>query len=176
MIGEGQVFMDNKVIIKFYQDTYREQIAELIVNIQRNEYQIPISQEDQPDLANIREFYQRGNGNFWVALHGDKVVGTIALLDIGNKQTALRKMFVASDYRGKTYRTAQLLLQEALQWAEEHQIRQIYLGTTEQFKAAHRFYEKNEFVPVTMDQLPEKFPVMQVDTRFYCRNHQAVMT
>ncbi|ANF97104.1 GNAT family N-acetyltransferase [Paenibacillus bovis] len=163
--------MDNKVIVMPYQDTYQEQIVELIVDIQRNEYQIPITRADQPDLANIHEFYQQGKGNFWVALYGDKVVGTIALLDIGDRQTALRKMFVAADYRGSTYRTAQLLLEQASQWAEEHEVRQIYLGTTEQFKAAHRFYEKNKFVQIAIDQLPTRFPVMKVDTRFYCRDY-----
>ncbi|WP_046214085.1 GNAT family N-acetyltransferase [Paenibacillus wulumuqiensis] len=159
--------MHTDIVIAPYQDTYGEQIVELIVDIQRNEYHIPITRADQPDLANIAEFYQQGNGNFWIALHGDTVVGTIALLDIGNGQTALRKMFVAPDYRGRTYRTAQLLLEQASQWAQEYEIRQIYLGTTEQFKAAHRFYEKNKFVETAIDLLPERFPVMKVDTRFY---------
>ena len=74
-------------------------VASLIVPIQREEFGIPITLAEQPDLADIRGFYQRGAGNFWVALDGGEVVGTIALLDIGHAQAALRKMFVAPAYR-----------------------------------------------------------------------------
>jgi hypothetical protein len=40
------------------------------------------------------------NGNFWVALYEGKVVGNISLLDIGNQQVALRKMFVEKEFQG----------------------------------------------------------------------------
>ena len=45
-------------------------------------------------------FYRRGNGNFWVALADGEVVGTLALLDLGEGQGALRKMFVQAPHRG----------------------------------------------------------------------------
>jgi hypothetical protein len=43
----------------------------------------------------------------------------------------------------------------------------IYLGTTAEFIAAHKFYEKNGFTEVPKANLPETFPVMAVDTKFY---------
>ena len=48
-------------------------------------------------------------------------------------------------------------------------IAEIYLGTTEKFLAAHRFYEKNGFAEVRRDELPSAFPVMAVDSKFYRR-------
>jgi hypothetical protein len=36
-------------------------------------------------------------------------------------------------------------------------------------KAAHRFYEKNGFVEIAKEQLPESFPLMRVDNRFFKR-------
>ena len=48
--------------------------------------------------------------------------------------------------------------------------RPILLGTTEQFQAAHRFYEKHGFTPVPQDDLPPHFPRMRLDTRFYRRH------
>ena len=45
-------------------------------------------------MLEIETFYQRNHGNFWVAIYDGKVVGTVALLYIGNHQVALRKMFV----------------------------------------------------------------------------------
>ncbi len=43
----------------------------------------------------------------------------------------------------------------------------IFLGTTAEFLAAHRFYEKNGFSLIDANDLPERFPRMAVDTRFY---------
>ncbi|HWR44280.1 GNAT family N-acetyltransferase [Sporomusa sp.] len=156
-----------KVIIQEFSPKYQEDVINLILNIQRNEFDIPISKEDQPDLSDIPNFYQSGCGNFWVALYNNQVVGTIALIDIGNCQVALRKMFVKADYRGRSYNTAELLLFACMSWAREHDIHEIYLGTTEKFLAAHRFYEKNRFAQISRELLPSTFPIMKVDTRFY---------
>ena len=41
------------------------------------------------------------------------------------------------------------------------------LGTTEAFRAAHRFYEKSGFRRVESATLPDAFPRMKGDTRFY---------
>ena len=110
--------MDNSPIVKEYSKEYQAQVVDLILHIQQKEYNVQITKEDQPDLFTIEEFYQTGNGNFWVAICDDKVVGTISLLDIGNHQVALRKMFVNKEYRGAKYKTASLLLEKAINWAK----------------------------------------------------------
>jgi N-acetylglutamate synthase-like GNAT family acetyltransferase len=144
-----------------------EQVLQLVVGIQRGEFGIPISAAQQPDLREIPTFYQTGAGNFWVAIDAGHVVGTIALLDIGENRCALRKMFVAHAYRGRPHGTAARLLETLLAWARRHGVREILLGTTPFFHAAHRFYEKNGFVEIEKTRLPPSFPVMEVDTRFY---------
>ena len=161
--------MESNLLIEIrpFSPVYEKQIVDLIVAIQRKEFDIPITADDQPDLKNIPEYYQKGNGNFWVALHNDKVVGTVSLLDIGGNLAALRKMFVNRDYRGREIGTAQKLLEISLNWAITHGIRKIYLGTTPQFLAAHRFYEKNGFKEISKRDLPETFPIMKVDSKFY---------
>jgi N-acetylglutamate synthase-like GNAT family acetyltransferase len=164
---QGGVHKLAEIIIREFSPAYQEDVISLILNIQRNEFDIPISKEDQPDLSDIPNFYQSGCGNFWVALDNNQVVGTIALIDIGNHQVALRKMFVEADYRGRRYNTAELLLVSCMSWASKHNIHEIYLGTTEKFLAAHRFYEKNRFVQIASELLPNTFPIMKVDTRFY---------
>jgi len=144
-------------------------VAALIVPIQREEFGIPITLADQPDLADIPAFYRRGAGNFWVALHDGAVVGSIALLDIGNAQAALRKMFVAPAFRGREHGTARRLLDVLLERSAAHRLREVFLGTTANFLAAHRFYEKNGFREIAREALPAGFPVMAVDTKFYAR-------
>jgi hypothetical protein len=46
-------------------------------------------------------------------------------------------------------------------------VRDIFLGTTGKFLAAHRFYEKNAFTEIDAAELPPAFPRMAVDTKFY---------
>lgn len=154
--------------IGVFSDEYGQAVIDLIVTIQQQEFGLPITAADQPDLADIPGFYRTGLGNFWVALQGNRVAGTVALLDIGDHQAALRKMFVHPDFRGREKGTAKGLLAALLAWAGQKGIQKIYLGTTPKFLAAHRFYEKNGFEETGKQDLPASFPIMTVDTKFYC--------
>jgi GNAT superfamily N-acetyltransferase len=159
------------IAIEPYSDAYKKGVRDLILDIQQKEFQVDIDIERQPDLLDIPGFYQKNKGNFWIAKSGDVVIGTISLLDIGNHQGALRKMFVDKQYRGKEHGAAQKLLYALFDWAIDKGIQEIFLGTTEKFIAAHRFYEKNGFREIPKNDLPETFPVMQVDVKFYKFTH-----
>ena len=156
-----------KIDIQTYDQKYQKQIEELILTIQQKEFEIRINLEQQPDLMEIPHVYQQNNGNFWIALDKGRVVGTIGLIDIGSRQVALRKMFVHKDYRGGVIKTAALLLEAAFNWAKMRSVSEIYLGTTDKFLAAHRFYEKHGFVEILQAQLPKSFPIIPVDRKFY---------
>jgi N-acetylglutamate synthase-like GNAT family acetyltransferase len=156
-------------IVEPYRDHFRAGVAELIVPIQRQEFGIDITYEDQPDLTHIADFYQQGCGNFWLAIADGKVVGSIALRDIGDGAAALRKLFVAEAWRGAKPGIAKTLLEALIAHARSAGTQTIWLGTTAKFLAAHRFYEKNGFDEVRAETLPESFPRMKVDTKFYRR-------
>jgi N-acetylglutamate synthase-like GNAT family acetyltransferase len=153
--------------IDTYQVTDKTEIINLILTIQKQEFEIDINLNNQPDLGHIETYYQNGKGNFWVAKINNSIVGTISLLDIGNSYGALRKMFVKKEYRGKEYGIGQALLNTLIHWAGEKQFKKIFLGTTEKFIAAQRFYEKNKFIEIDKNLLPPDFPVMKVDVKFY---------
>ena len=155
------------VTIELFKEWYKDQVTTLILDIQQNEFKIPVTINDQPDLLNIQDFYCKEKGNFWVAVDGEIVVGTIALIDIDNGQSALRKMFVHRDYRGKEKRVGQLLLDTVIIWCRKKEINEIYLGTIDILVAAQQFYLKNGFVEVEKKSLPVNFPVMRVDNRFF---------
>ncbi|GEO82970.1 GNAT family N-acetyltransferase [Pararhodospirillum oryzae] len=142
-------------------------LVALILPIQREEFGIPITLADQPDLDAIPAFYQTGAGEFWVARHEGQVVGSIALKDLGAGLGALRKMFVAAPYRGRDWGVARALLVTLIDHARAHGMTRLYLGTTDRFLAAHRFYEREGFQRVEPEQLPPVFPRLAVDTRFY---------
>lgn len=153
--------------VKPYSKEYEQRMVEMILDIQQNEFKVPVTIDDQPDLLAIDKWYRSGKGNFWIATDGDKLVGTIALIDIGNHQSALRKMFVHKDYRGKDKAIGQLLLDTLINSCRENDIREIYLGTIERMLAAHRFYRKNGFEEIAKKDLPASFPLMPVDNMFF---------
>lgn len=146
-----------------------EGVVAVIVPIQQVEFGLPVSRATQPDLDDIPGVYQQGRGNFWVAEIDGRIVGTIGLLDLGDRQAALRKMFVAAAWRGRSHGVAQRLLDALLDWAQAQGVDEVCLGTTDRFVAAHRFYERNGFRSIDAAALPARFPRMAVDTRFYRR-------
>lgn len=154
-------------LIRQFAPADAQAVVDVILPIQQSEFGIAITLEAQPDLQDIPGFYQRGSGAFWVAESEGVVVGTIALLDIGNRQAALRKMFVAKSHRGPGHGVAKHLLATLFEWCRVRGIDEIYLGTTGAFLAAHRFYEKSGFTELAKRDLPDAFPVMTVDTKFY---------
>ncbi|WP_278939986.1 GNAT family N-acetyltransferase [Pseudomonas helleri] len=157
----------NDISINRYAPGDEKDVLALIIPIQREEFGIEISAEDQPDLMQIQSFYQTGSGGFWLARRQGEVIATIGLKDIGNGAVALRKMFVAASWRGREFGVAKQMLELIIQISKESGVRQIYLGTTEKFLAAHRFYEKHGFKLIERHNLPASFPLMLVDTRFY---------
>lgn len=150
-----------------YANKYKESIIEMILQIQRDEYGLSITRKEQQDLENIPAFYQAEDGNFWVALLNEEVVGSVGVKDIGDGFLVLRKMFVKKEARGKEFGVSKALLEQALFWAKEKKKKALYLGTTDKFIAAHRFYEKYGFIKVEKENLPSNFPLMSVDTVFY---------
>lgn len=163
-----------RIEIQPFRPEHEDGVLELILGIQRGEFGMSITAEQQPDLRRIPSFYQVGHGNFWVALAGRRVVGTIALLDIGSAQGALRKMFVHREFRGREAGTAKALLDTLVARCEARGLTEIFLGTTPHFLAAHRFYERSGFTEITKSALPPAFPVMEVDTKFYRRGLVAI--
>src|ERR1700685_1934136 len=98
---EAQHDMQISIDIEQFTSEHQQAVEDLVLPIQQIEFAVKITREDQPDLINIKDTFQIGCGNFWVARHNGTVIGTIGIVDIGNRQVALKKMFVRRDYRGK---------------------------------------------------------------------------
>lgn len=158
---------------------HQDGVLELILGIQRGEFGLSITAQDQPDLLNIPGFYldgQHGPGGFWLGLDASgAVAGSVALLNLGHAQGALRKMFVRADLRGAGLAGA--LLDTLLAWCATSGpsgVAELFLGTTTRFLAAHRFYARQGFRRIDKTELPPRFPVMAVDTVFFARALAAV--
>lgn len=159
-------------LLRPFRPSDADAVAALILPIQQQEFGLPVTLADQPDLLAITSFYQTGRGGFWVADARGEIVGTIGLRDFGARRAALRKMFVAAPWRGRVVGgggVAQGLLDRAAAHAAEAEVRELWLGTTDRFVAAHRFYERNGFARAQRGDVPPGFPLMAVDSRFYWR-------
>lgn len=153
--------------IKPIDNSYSIQAINLIVDIQQKEFNTSITINDQPDLFEIESYYVQKGGNFWGAFIANELVGTIALANFGTNNGAVRKMFVKESFRGKELGIAQELLNKLISFASTHNIANLYLGTIDVFKAAQRFYERNNFTLITKEELPLSFPLMHADNLFY---------
>lgn len=153
--------------IEQYSDTYKQQVIDLILHIQQNEFNVPVTIDDQPDIQDVTSFYFNDNSYFWIARENNTVVGTIAMIDFHKGRAALRKMFVHSDYRGRDKGVGQKLLDTLIARCCDKNISELYLGTFEKLVAAQKFYIKNGFAEIPKNSLPYDFPLMAVDNRFF---------
>ncbi|TDX00895.1 GNAT family N-acetyltransferase [Dinghuibacter silviterrae] len=153
-------------------NTWSQTIIELILPIQQQEFHVPVTAADQPDLLDIERYYHGTGGGFWGVIEGDRLpdaidgktlLGTIGLIAIGNRAGVIRKMFVRREYRGKEHGIGQRLLEKVM----NHGMTDLYLGTYDRLQAAMRFYERNGFEKIPPENLPVDFPRMAVDNVFY---------
>ncbi len=120
-----------------------------------------------PQSTRLHEVYQLPEQKFWVALDGEKVVGTVGLVLLPCHNAVLKRMMTDRAYRGRSTGLATRLLQTALSWGHEHGVRTVYLGTMGQFVAAQRFYTRHGFVLTPENALPSTMPVNPIDSLHY---------
>ncbi|MBQ3405609.1 MAG: GNAT family N-acetyltransferase, partial [Oscillospiraceae bacterium] len=144
---------------------YDDQIIELILGIQNGETDLKLTLEEQPELADVAGYFQKGGGEFWIALEGDEVIGTIALMLRENACAVLKKFFVAAPYRSKKIGLA--LYSALLDYARTRQVRHIILDTPSVARASHRFYDRAGFRRVTASDLPVVYTFPDRDSILY---------
>ncbi len=135
-----------------YDDKYKNEIIDLILNIQNKEAKINLSIEEQPDLLDIHSAYEKNGGKFWIAIENQQVIGTIALMRSKNNCGILKKFFVKAAYRGQ--KVGLTLYQTLLEYAKSKDLKYIILDTPSVAAVSHRFYEKSGFKRIKHDELP----------------------
>lgn len=151
--------------ITTYQPQYQDQVIDLILGIQNNEAKINLSLNEQPDLKDIPHSYQQGGGEFWVAVDHQQVVGTIALMNLGQGCGVLKKFFVSQAYRKQ--HVGSQLYSHLLEFAKHHGFTTLILDTPSVAHASHRFYERVGFHRITKAQLPVEYHYPDRDSLLY---------
>lgn len=140
--------------IKEYQDEITIMVQEIA-----QEFVVPISNGTKAVTPSL--------DHYWVAFHAKELVGTVGILNGDSHFSILKNLFVKKAYRGKEQGIAQLLLDKVVATLREENRGCIYLGTMEQFVAAHHFYQKNGFQRIPKEQLPLFFIANPIDAVFY---------
>lgn len=81
---------------------------------------------------------------FWCLFDGERIIGTVAIRRIGDKESELKSLYLLEKYHGKGL--GRLLLETALIYAAEKGYRTIFLDTISSSKKAIRLYRKAGFI------------------------------
>lgn len=155
--------------------TPRIEIVNMITEIQKKEFSIAVTAAHNMCILEAEQtFYYNNLYNFWYAHNkSGTIIGSIGLKRVNEKSAEIKKFFVHQNYRGSGL--AQKLMQILITSAQTHRFQNLFLGTVSVLKAAHRFYEKNGFNKITVNQLPKEFELCDLDSVFYQKNLDLVM-
>lgn len=159
--------------ITTYRGEYKQQIIDLILHIQNDEAGINLSLEEQPDLLNIRESYEKEGGEFWVAIMDGNVIGTLAIMNKGNGNAVLKKGFVKKEYRKHGILTQ--LYEVMMTFAKEKDFSLLLFDTPSVTTDCHHFFEKREFIRITKDEIPFHYEYPDRNSYLYIRKLKNVI-
>lgn len=151
--------------IKTYSENYKGEIISLILEIQNDEAGINLSLQEQPDLLDISQSYQRNGGEFWIALNDNKIIGTIGLMKKEQQCAILKKFFVKKEFRSQKVGLA--LYNELLTFAKSLDVQHIILDTPSVALASHKFYQKAGFRRINIEELPVSYSYPDRDSIIY---------
>lgn len=143
------------------------QLVDLINYCQNIEAKLDIKMAEQDDVFQIPTYYQKNGGNFWIALDGNQIVGSIAFLPLDNKTAVLKKFFTYPKYRGQPHHLGAQLYQTLLTHAKLKSFQRIVLDTPEKENRSHYFYEKQGFQQVAPKNFHADYPYPDRDSRLY---------
>jgi ribosomal protein S18 acetylase RimI-like enzyme len=130
-------------MIKFrkYQEGDKEQIIKLISKILFEIFNY--TPNSLQDLKNIKEYYFKNKGIFYVAEENKKIIGTLGVRRESEGIARLGRMYVTEEYRRRGI--GQILLNIVLRFCKKEGYKEIILSTHPPMKAAIEFYKKNGF-------------------------------
>ncbi|TXK75116.1 GNAT family N-acetyltransferase [Mesonia sp. K4-1] len=124
-----------------YEDSYRDAFRD--INYQWLTQYFEVTEYDQPFFENPRKEILEKKGYIFLASLENEIVGSVALERITDKEYTLAKMGVKSGFQG--LRIGQLLMDKAVEKAEELNLESLVLYTNHQLVQALNLYSKYGF-------------------------------
>lgn len=138
-----------KVTIVDFEEQYAAEFAKL--NFEWLEKYFYIEDYDREVLQNPQKYILNKGGHIFFALVNEKVVGTVALINRGEKVYELSKMAVTEDYKG--LRIGQKLMYACIDFSGRKGMERVFLDSNTKLTPALTLYRKVGFkeIPVPED-------------------------
>ena len=130
--------------IRRFSDEDQSNVTELINSIMNTEFGDSQAAYPSEDIQDIPKTYGGLGEAFFVAINGDKIVGTIAVKKEDPRIAIMRRLFVAPSHRKQ--QLGLQLIQRALQFCDEVGYREIVFRTTSKMVGAIKICQKCGFV------------------------------
>jgi GNAT superfamily N-acetyltransferase len=151
--------MKQNFAIRPFNQSDQAAVEKLVLTIQRDEFGLDLSADNQPDLKDITGFFSRVGSAFWVAVAASDgaLIGCIGLEIIDGPVAVMRKFMVHQDWRGRQLGVADVLHTQFVEHARLNGASQAALSTVSSTKAAQAFYARVGYRLVKRDAMPTGF-------------------
>ena len=138
--------MGTKIIIRPFVQQDAAQVQALFITVNRllsppdlrDAFEAYIERALVEEIDRIQDYYSERDGGFWVAVNGDKVVGTFGLERAAKDAMELRRMYV--DPLARRQGIARQMLQFAENECRSRNVSRLQLSTAEIQQAALALY------------------------------------
>ena len=151
--------------IKVFQNCWQKEVEKILTQDFFNEFKIPCTKRSI-DIFEIKNFYQKTGGNFWVLENDNEIFGTIGLKKFDKEIVILKRFFVAKNLRRRGW--GEKLLQNVLNFSKKNNFKKIYLSTIKELITGIKFYEKNNFKK--LKKWPKFLGNSGIDKIFFVKN------
>ena len=132
------------ISIRPYRSEDGASVKDLILRIMSEEFSDATPAYPADDLEDIPSSYGKIGEAFFVAVNGSKVIGTVAIKKEDERVALMRRLFVASSYRGQ--QIGLQLIDRALQFCEEVGYDELIFRTTSKMVGAIKACQKRGFL------------------------------
>ncbi len=148
-------------IIEF-ESRYAKDFARL--NYEWIEEYFSVEAHDREMLDAPEEYIINRGGQIFFAEIDDKIVGTVALIAVGDDSFELAKMAVDKNYRG--FRIGEALMSACVEFSAKKGIKKIFLLSHTKLVPAINLYRKFGFEEIPLDSdIPYQRPDIQMELR-----------
>lgn len=148
--------MDEGIRIIVFTPEYESEFARL--NYQWIEEHFVVEDHDREMLDHPQDYIIDNGGQIFFAMMGNRVAGTVALINEGEASFELAKMAVSPEFRGKGI--GDLLIEACCEFARQAGKQNIFLLSNTKLSPALNLYRKHGFMEIHHDQ---RSPYERVD-------------
>lgn len=115
------------------------------------------------DISGRHSFYMDIDNsfkNFWCMFDQDKIIGAVAIRELGDKSCELKSLYLLEQYHGRGY--GKCLLQKAIVYAREYGYEKMYLDSLSTSKKAIALYRRSGFTDTERYNQNERSDVFMV--------------